>query len=108
MTTDHDDDDLRWKDVGTSADWAELNSCRTVAIGARRLAVFRTEQGWFAIKDRCPHNGLPLADGPVHDGCVSCPYHGWTFDLASGCGPNDSRVATYPVRINGKRVEIGV
>ena len=107
MTSDYDDD-LRWEDVGTQDDWDVNDSCRVVSIGARRLAVFRTAHGWYALKDRCPHNGLPLADGPVHDGCVTCPYHGWSFDLASGVGPNDSQVATYPVRLSGERVEVGV
>ena len=107
---DIDDDDLRWEDVGPSADW-NLDSCRSVAIGARRIAVFHlADDSWRAIKDRCPHNGLPLADGAVHDGHVICPYHGWSFELDTGAGPGGNDVATYPVRLSadGQRVEVGV
>ncbi|MBB4683886.1 Rieske 2Fe-2S domain-containing protein [Amycolatopsis jiangsuensis] len=39
----------------------------------------------YALKDRCPHRGVPLSEGNQQfPGTISCPYHGWTFDLASG------------------------
>jgi len=64
-----------------------------------------------ALKDRCPHRGVPLSAGHCNfPGTVSCRYHGWTFDLATGellaaltdgpdspiCGLADVRAATYP------------
>lgn len=57
---------------------------RSVAVGDRRIAVFRTAQGFHALDDACPHRGGPLADGLVADSCVTCPLHGWRFELASG------------------------
>jgi phenylpropionate dioxygenase-like ring-hydroxylating dioxygenase large terminal subunit len=39
----------------------------------------------YALKDRCPHRGVPLSEGNQQfPGTISCPYHGWTFDLATG------------------------
>ncbi|TMR97787.1 aromatic ring-hydroxylating oxygenase subunit alpha [Nonomuraea basaltis] len=39
----------------------------------------------YALHDRCPHRGVPLSQGDRQfPGTVSCPYHGWTFDLTSG------------------------
>jgi nitrite reductase/ring-hydroxylating ferredoxin subunit len=39
----------------------------------------------YALHDRCPHRGVPLSYGTREfPGTVSCPYHGWTFDLGSG------------------------
>lgn len=57
---------------------------RSVAVGDRRIAVFRTAQGFHALDDACPHRGGPLADGLVADSCVTCPLHGWRFELRSG------------------------
>jgi nitrite reductase/ring-hydroxylating ferredoxin subunit len=38
-----------------------------------------------ALYDRCPHRGVPLSYGRQHfPGTLSCPYHGWTFDLETG------------------------
>jgi len=34
----------------------------------------------------CPHRGGPLDDAPVEDGCVTCPWHGYRFDLLTGAG----------------------
>ena len=50
-------------------------------VGGRRVAVFRTPDGFRAIDHACPHAGGPLADGIVADRCVTCPLHGWRFDL---------------------------
>ncbi len=38
-----------------------------------------------AAADRCPHREAPLSAGAVHDGCLVCPYHGWTFDSSGSC-----------------------
>ena len=38
-----------------------------------------------AAPDRCPHREAPLSKGSVADGCLTCPYHGWTFGLDGRC-----------------------
>lgn len=56
-----------------------------VACGGEELALFRNDAGQaFALEDRCPHRRVPLSPGPVKPGGLRCPYHGWTFDGASG------------------------
>jgi nitrite reductase (NADH) small subunit len=57
---------------------------RSTTVAGRRVAVFRTPDGHVAIDGACPHSGGPLADGLVADACVTCPLHGWRFDLRSG------------------------
>jgi len=43
------------------------------------------DDGVHALHDRCPHRGVPLSMGKEEfPGTVTCPYHAWTFDLASG------------------------
>ena len=72
---------------------------RSVEVGGRRIAVFRTPDGFRAIDHACPHAGGPLADGIVAGGCVTCPLHGLRIDLATGeaCGDPSQRVRTYDV-----------
>lgn len=62
---------------------------RTVRLGARRVAIFRTADGFHALAAACPHRAGPLADGIVADSCVTCPLHGWRFDLRTGAGMGD-------------------
>lgn len=39
----------------------------------------------FALRDLCPHRGVPLSAGRIADGTVECPYHGWRFGPDGGC-----------------------
>ena len=40
---------------------------------------------WRVTLDRCPHRLAPLSEGRVSEGCLECPYHGWSFDGAGQC-----------------------
>ena len=102
--------DLRWTAVGTVGEWPE-NGGRTVTVGPRRIGVYRHAGQWYALKDACPHAGIGLARGPVAEGTVMCLGHGWRFRLADGTierGPGGFSVPTYPVRVNGETVELGL
>ena len=46
----------------------------------------RTEAGEaFALRDICPHRGVPLTAGRILEGTVECPYHGWRFKPSGQC-----------------------
>ncbi|MDZ4741102.1 MAG: aromatic ring-hydroxylating dioxygenase subunit alpha [Alphaproteobacteria bacterium] len=46
----------------------------------------RTEMGEpFALRDLCPHRGVPLSAGKIRQGTVECPYHGWRFKPSGQC-----------------------
>ena len=38
----------------------------------------------YVLDNDCLHLGGPLAEGMIDDACVVCPWHGWTYDLATG------------------------
>ena len=67
------------------------------------VAVFRTDEGVFALRDRCPHKGGPLSQGLVHGRHVTCPLHGWNIDLASGAAlaPDEGCAGRLSVRVEG-------
>jgi phenylpropionate dioxygenase-like ring-hydroxylating dioxygenase large terminal subunit len=45
------------------------------------VALFRDGTGRArALLDRCLHRNAPLSRGALFDGCIGCPYHGWTYD----------------------------
>lgn len=85
---------------------------REVTLLGENIVLFRDGKRLFALANRCPHRGAKLSQGKCHfpgSGTLSCPYHGWTFEGATGKlaaalmeGPDaaisgKARVATYPV-----------
>jgi len=52
-----------------------------------------------ALDNACPHQGGPLGEGSIENGCLRCPWHGWDFDPLTGKPPGgfDDGVPTYPV-----------
>ncbi len=83
---------------------------RPVQLADRDIALFRDGDRYFAIDDACPHKGIPLSDGIVHQGTVTCTWHGWMMSLESGCYLANPRirVTTYPVRVEGDEIQIQV
>ncbi|MBV8463171.1 MAG: Rieske 2Fe-2S domain-containing protein, partial [Acidimicrobiales bacterium] len=79
-----------------------------VRVGERRLAVFQTSSGVYAVDNQCLHVGNPLDDGFVSGDCVTCPWHGWRYDLRTGehltMFGRRHGLRSYPVRIEGDEV----
>ncbi len=57
---------------------------REFVVGGRVLAVFHLETGVQIVEGICPHAGGPLAQGMVRGEVVTCPWHGWQFNVATG------------------------
>jgi nitrite reductase/ring-hydroxylating ferredoxin subunit len=77
-------------------------SALEVEYSGRIVALFRDESGVIrALDGICPHQGGPLASGHVGLGVVTCPWHGWSFDLETGCSRLNPRIVvpTFPVRV---------
>ena len=69
--------------AGTMEDVAR-KGCTVVTGGGHTIAVFAHEGRVYAVDNRCPHMGFPLAQGTVQDGILICHWHHARFDLASG------------------------
>jgi nitrite reductase (NADH) small subunit len=83
-------------------------SGRAFKAGARTVAVFRSQGRVFAIANRCLHKGASLCDGEVAENgtVVRCPWHNWSFELATGtlCRDRSERLRTFDVKIVGDQV----
>jgi phenylpropionate dioxygenase-like ring-hydroxylating dioxygenase large terminal subunit len=58
-----------------------------IELAGEKIVLFRNASDEIgALLDRCPHRGAALSLGGVNqDGCLECPYHGWTFDRDGAC-----------------------
>src|SRR5262245_44484514 len=76
---------------------------RMFEVGGRHVAIFNVAGRFHAIHNVCEHQGGPLAEGEL-DGCiVTCPWHGWTYDVTTGVSPEDpgARVQRFEVTVAG-------
>lgn len=99
---------VEWADAGPVDAIADGDG-RVVALpGGERVAVFRHDGRHWALSNVCAHQGGPLGEGRIIDGCVTCPWHGWTYRPADGSAPPPftERVATHPVRVEHGRIQI--
>jgi nitrite reductase/ring-hydroxylating ferredoxin subunit len=76
--------------------------------GGEEISVFKIGEEFFAIGNVCPHQHFSqLHDGEVKGFTVTCPMHGWTYDLRTGVSTNASgKVKTYKVEIRRDEVFI--
>lgn len=97
-----------WVDVGLP-DEIPVDRARTVCTpGGERIAVIRHNGIISAVTNLCAHQGGPLGEGKVIDGCLTCPWHGWQYRPQDGCSPPpfEEKIATYQVRISAGRVQV--
>lgn len=76
-----------------------------------QIALFRLEDGIYAINDVCSHERASLAEGVVEGGQVECPQHGARFDIKTGKNlsfPAVTPVDSYPVKIEDGYVFVQV
>jgi nitrite reductase/ring-hydroxylating ferredoxin subunit len=66
-----------------------------------QVALFLVGERVFAVDNRCPHEGYPLAEGKVDGACVlTCNWHNWKFRLHDGeCVLGGDHVRAYPVKV---------
>ena len=83
---------------------------RLVVAAGKPLAVFVSGGRIIAIDAECPHEGGPLQEGTIEDGCVVCPWHAYRFDMKSGRCVTDENlgVKTYPTSIEDGTVWVEV
>jgi nitrite reductase (NADH) small subunit len=72
-----------------------------VEVAGRSLALFNVDGTFYAIDNTCLHRGGPLGDGELEGRVVTCPWHAWRWDVATGVNVNNPavKVACFPVSV---------
>ncbi len=87
----------------------QLTTSMCVTVEGTAIAVFRTDQGIFALDDVCSHEYSRLSEGEVWEGEVYCPKHGSRFALATGAVtglPATQAVRAWPVKVENGEIWI--
>jgi nitrite reductase/ring-hydroxylating ferredoxin subunit len=89
-----------------------------VKVGGREIGVFNVGGEYFAVSNRCPHEGASLCKGRIvglvessepgsyqfsrRGELLRCPWHGWEFDLRTGkswCEPDRTRLRSFELKV---------
>ena len=81
-------------------------SGREYVAGGRVIALYHVDGRFYALDGVCPHAGGPLGQGVVSGSIVTCPWHGWQFDVTTGRHCLNSRLqqASFAVSVEGDDV----
>ncbi|HLF50636.1 MAG TPA: Rieske 2Fe-2S domain-containing protein [Methylomirabilota bacterium] len=95
--------------VGRSSD-VPAGEGRVVEAGGRSLALFNVDGAYYAIDNSCAHRGGPLGEGELDGTVVTCPWHGWRWDVKSGANANNPAVtmACFPVSVEAGDVFVEI
>jgi nitrite reductase (NADH) small subunit len=76
------------------------------AVRGRVVALYNVEGTFHALDGVCPHAGGPLGRGVLEGNVVTCPWHGWQFDVTSGqhCLNANLKHPGFPVRVLGEDI----
>jgi nitrite reductase (NADH) small subunit len=110
--------------VGAVGDFTD-GCFKVFDIGGRPVGVVKTAQGFYAVRNRCPHQGADICAGTVGGTMVAsgpqeyeyrddtlvvaCPWHRWEFELATGESfgkVTNKKLVTYAVEVEGDEVYV--
>ena len=96
--------------VGSLSELASGEMVR-VEIGGRRILLAHVNGRIYATDDTCTHEEASLATGSLRGEIVKCPLHGSRFNVCTGQvldDPATQNLTTYPVRVKGEDILIGL
>ena len=87
----------------------DLNQSQSFEIKGKDVLICHTNEGVFAVEDKCSHADIPLCGGQIIDNFITCPVHGAVFDLKDGsvqAPPAFEDLETFEVSIEGTSISV--
>lgn len=84
------------------------NRAITVVVSNERVAIYKYDSKLSAVNNVCRHQGGPIGEGKVVDGCITCPWHGYQYLPGNGQSPPPftEKLETYFLKLEGEKVFI--
>jgi nitrite reductase/ring-hydroxylating ferredoxin subunit len=83
---------------------------RTVRAGDEEIALAHCAGGFYAVQQHCLHLQGPLGEGELESCVLTCPWHGWQYDVRTGLNEFDLAIQlrTYDVQVEDGEVRVRV
>ncbi len=97
----------RWVPIAKVADCPPGSTCELVADDCM-IALANVDGQFFALDGVCPHQGGPLGRGRLCGTILTCPWHGWQFDVRDGQHQLSARLKqpAFTVRVEGDEIQV--
>lgn len=84
-----------------NSDEIEDSRAKIFCVDKERIAVYRHDNQLYAIHNVCKHQGGPLGEGKILDGCITCPWHGYQYLPQNGQSPPPfhEKVNTFNIKV---------
>jgi len=83
---------------------------KVVEVEGKAIGLFNVDGTFYALDNTCVHRGGPLGEGELDGAVVTCPWHGWRYDVKTGVNPSNPSVKTacFPVKLDGSSIFVEV
>ena len=83
---------------------------KTVSVKGQDIALFNVQGKLYAVENTCAHRGGPLGEGMVDGEVVTCPWHGWKYNVKTGKSPVNASVSvkSFKTKVVGDEIQIEV
>jgi nitrite reductase (NADH) small subunit len=87
-----------------------VGTIREFQVNGTTVAIANVDGKLYAINNTCLHRGGPLGEGELKGTVVTCPWHGWQYDVTSGKVAMNPAIGvqTYPIEIKGDDIYVDV
>ena len=84
----------------------EPGTIKEVQVAGKAVALANVGGKFYAISNTCLHRGGPLGQGPLEGNIVTCPWHGWEYEVTTGKIRQNPSVGVdnYPVEVRGEEI----
>ena len=83
---------------------------KSITVGEKMIALCNVDGTFYALDNVCLHRGGPLGEGYLDGDKLECPWHGWQFEVKTGCVSfnRKEKIPTYEVKVEGSDVLVAV
>ena len=87
-----------------------LGNAKVIEVAGRRLALCNVDGEFYALDNTCLHRGGPIGEGSIDGTTVTCPWHGWQYDITTGQATMNSnaKLTCYATKVEGDDVLVSV
>jgi len=85
-------------------------SMKLYNVSGRSILLARRGDQVYGVSNRCPHMGCSLSNGRLNEYILTCPCHGWSFDIRNGQyqRSKDITLQTYKCKIQNGKIYISL